>query len=484
MDMQQSKKLLIRIAIAFWVLALVIYVIAFDQFRFSAVVSDALTPSAITAEITDGMVLRQKMTVPGDSLTSFELMANTYDRENSGFLKLTFETEDGSIAAQQQVSLSELSSASYTVLPFEQELNGLRGQDLYLTIESEGCQSGNGVALYFGNSVIAGKFDIIKHIPQDEMYTLNGERGLGSLCVRLNGVNFLSFYKYYWFIVAIAFTAALLYALRCWKEAKQGGNNAVVLICTIFTRYRFLLQQLVIRDFKKKYKRSVLGVAWSFLNPLMTMSMQYLIFSTLFRSDTANYAVYLLTGIVFFTFFSEAVNLGLNSITDNASLIKKVYMPKYIYPISCVASSLVNFSLSFIPLLLVMLFTGNAFRWSMLLLPYDFLCLFGFVTGIVFFLSALMTFFQDVKFLWGVLCMIWMYATPIFYTENIIPSHLLPIYRMNPMYQYITFARTCIIDGVSPAPASYLWCLISTVVVLGLGAWFFRKKQDEFILYL
>lgn len=484
MDMQQSKKLLIRIAIVFWALALMIYVIAFDQFRQTHVISDALTPSAVTGEIVDGMELRQKLTVPGHTLSGFELRADTYGRQNTGTLHLVFETADGSTAAEKSVDISALPSADYVSFELDEPVEGMRGEALYLTIRSEGCTPGNAVALYFGNSVVAGKFDLIKQIPQDELYTLNGQSGLGSLCIRLSGSNALSFYKYYWVIVGGMFAIALVYTLHCWKQAKAGKNNVIVLLCTVLGRYRFLLEQLVARDFKKKYKRSVLGMAWSFLNPLMTMVVEYVIFSTLFRSDTPNYAVYLLTGIVFFNFFSESVNIGLTSITDNASLIKKVYMPKYIYPVSCVASSVVNFLLAFIPLLLVMLFTGNRFSWSILLLVYDFLCLFAFVTGMVMLLSALMTFFQDVKFLWGVLSMIWMYATPIFYTESIIPANLLTLFHMNPMYQYITFARICLIDGVSPAPTAYLWCMLCAAVVLFIGAWFFRKKQDEFILYL
>ena len=238
------------------------------------------------------------------------------------------------------------------------------------------------------------------------------------------------------------------------------------------------------RDFKTKYKRSVLGMAWSFLNPLLTMGVQYLVFSTLFRSDTPNYPVYLLSGIVFFNFFNEAVSTGMTSITGNAALIKKVYMPKYIYPISKLFSSLINFALALIPLLLVMLITGTAIRPSLFLLTFDILCLMGFVLGMIFLLSTAMTFFQDTQFLWGVVSMMWMYLTPIFYPESIIPQKLLTLYHMNPMYQYITFARICIIDGVSPEPMAYLWCILSSAVVLAVGVWVFRKHQDELVLQL
>jgi len=228
----------------------------------------------------------------------------------------------------------------------------------------------------------------------------------------------------------------------------------------------------------------VLGMFWSFLNPLLTMSVQYLIFSALFKSDIPNYPVYLLSGLVFFNFFNEAVSMGMTSITGNAALIKKVYMPKYIYPLSRVMSSLVNFALALLPLFLVMLFTGTVFTPAMLLLVYDILCLVGFVTGMVLLLSTAMTFFQDTQFLWSVVSLMWMYLTPIFYPDTIITPTLLPIYRMNPMYQYITFARSCLISGVSPEPAAYLGCMISSVLVLGAGLVVFRKHQDRFILHL
>ena len=176
--------------------------------------------------------------------------------------------------------------------------------------------------------------------------------------------------------------------------------------------------------------------------------------------------------------------MGMTSITGNASLIKKVYMPKYIYPVSRVISSLVNFAISLIPLMLMVLLTGLRPHPSLLLLVFDMLCLLGFVTGMGLLLTTAMTFFQDTQFLWGVVSLMWMYLTPIFYPEKIIPAEFLVFYHMNPMYQYITFARICIIDGISPAPTAYLWCILSSVVTLALGAYVFKKNQDKFVLYL
>ena len=131
-----------------------------------------------------------------------------------------------------------------------------------------------------------------------------------------------------------------------------------------------------------------------------------------------------------------------------------------------------------------MIITGLEFKASLLLLIFDVLCLLGFILGMMLILSTSMTFFQDTQFLWSVVSMIWMYCTPLFYTESIIPNNLLTIFHMNPMYQYISFARTCIIDGISPEPISYLWCLLSSVIVLAVGLFVFKKNQDKFVLYI
>lgn len=484
MDMNKTKKLLIQLAASFWIIALLIYVIAFDQFRYNTVVNDTLSASAVVGEITDGQLLQQNLIAPAETLNSIEVMIDTYGRNGTGCLHFRLENEAGTLLAEKIVDVAQLQSGVYSSITLDEPLTGLRGQTLILNITTEGIAAQNAVTFYFGNTVNTGRFDIAKEIPKDEMYLLDGAPGLGKLCIRFSGVNALAFYKYYWLLVGGIFALAAVYVMRCWKQAKAGGYNVVVLMGTIYCRYQFLIKQLVLRDFKSKYKRSALGVLWSFLNPLLTMTVQYVIFSTMFRSDIPQYPVYLLTGVVFFNFFNEAATLGMHCITGNASLIKKVYVPKYIYPSCRTLSSAVNFLLALIPLALMMLFTGIAFRPSLLLLVFDLLCMFAFVLGVVMILSTFMTFFQDVQFLWSVISMVWMYVTPIFYPESIIPSQFLTLYHMNPLYQYITFARICIIDGVSPVPTAYLWCLVSSLGVLALGVYLFKKNQDKFILYL
>lgn len=484
MDFARSKRLLWRSAAIYWALALLIYLAAGEGFHRVLVKGDALSPSSVVGELVDGVQLTQRLIAPAPTLSSVDVMAGTYGRANAGTLVLTLTDEDGTLLTEGQVDVSSLTDGKYETVCFDHAAQTQRGAALLLTVTSQGCGPGNAVTLYAGTSVTTGRFDIVQQIAEADRYALNGEKGVGRLCVQLNGVQELTFYRTYWLIAAGGFAVAALLALRWWRMAKRGVNNPLVAACALITRYGFLLRQLVARDFKAKYKRSVLGMFWSFLNPLLTMAVQYVVFSTLFRSDIPNFAVYLLCGTVFFNFFNEAVSLGMTSITGNASLIKKVYVPKYVYPVSRILSSLVNFALAMIPLLLVTLVTGLPLRMSFLLLLFDVLCLLGFVTGMVLLLTTAMTFFQDTQFLWSVVSMMWMYLTPIFYPETIIPAKFLTLYHMNPMYHYITFARVCIIDGVSPQPTAYLWCVLSSAVVLLVGIVVFKRHQDEFILQL
>ena len=484
MNLKQSKKLLAMLAACYWLLAATVYLVAGQQFHYTAVTSDALSATTTVGELVDGMTITQRLIAPAESLTGFDLMAATYGRSNTGTLHAVFTNNAGEVVAAKDIDIATLPESKYFTISLDSVAQVQAGDPLTLTLTTTGCMPGNAITIYCGDTIVAGRFDIVQSISEADRYTINGVPGAGKLCVKVNCIRTLTFYRDYWLIIGGAFAALALLCLYWWRGAKDGRNNPLVAVCMLFTRYGFLIRQLVSRDFKTKYKRSALGMAWSFLNPLLTMSVQYVVFSTLFQSDIPNYPVYLLSGIVFFNFFSEAVSMGMTSITGNASLIKKVYMPKYIYPVSRILSSLVNFALAIIPLLLVMLITGTTFTPALLLLIFDMLCLLGFVTGMSLLLTTAMTFFQDTQFLWGVVSMMWMYLTPLFYPESIIPAQFLTVYHMNPMYQYITFARICIIDGVSPEPMAYLWCILSSVVVLGLGILTFKRHQDKFVLYL
>ncbi len=214
------------------------------------------------------------------------------------------------------------------------------------------------------------------------------------------------------------------------------------------------------------------------------MAVQYVLFSTIFKGSVENYPVYLLCGSVLFTFFSDSVSAGLTSIVGNASLITKVYVPKYIYPISKVLSSAINLLLSFIPLFIVTFVTGGQINISYLLIPFVWICILLFCVGMSLFLSALYVFFRDTQFLWGVVCMLWMYATPMFYPEDIIPEKYWFIKTLNPMYHYIQFLRSILMYGQIPVMNAFLACTFSSIAVLGVGIAFFSRTQRLFVLHI
>ena len=353
-----------------------------------------------------------------------------------------------------------------------------------LIITSPDGTGGNTIALMYGNSMALPRGEMPLDIPAEEQIQVNGVSQEGKLCVRLTTQKTLWIGQIYWHLAIGIGIALIAYGWYTLRRIQQGRVTVVLRVAAAFQRYKFLIKQLVLRDFKTKYKRSVLGILWSFLNPLLTMTVQYIVFSTIFRSDIPNFALYLLTGIVCFNFFSEASSMALMSIVGNAPLITKVYVPKYIYPLSRVLSSSINLLFSLIPLLAVMLITGAPLRPALLLLPFGLICLFLFSLGIGLLLSTAMVFFRDTQFLWGVVSMLWMYLSPIIYPESIIPVKFLTLYKCNPLYHIIRFIRIILMDGISPEPKAYGLCIIASAVPLIIGAVVFKKNQDKFVLNL
>ena len=255
-------------------------------------------------------------------------------------------------------------------------------------------------------------------------------------------------------------------------------------------RYSFLMKQLILRDFKVKYKRSFLGVIWSLLYPVLMMAVMATVFSQMFkvRVDNVNYLVYLMTGLVMFNYFSEASNTAMTSVVNNFALINKVYIPKYIFPLSKVLFVGINFLLTLIPLFAIILFTGSGetrcvINFWYLLLPYVFLCMLLFTAGLGLLLSTVSVFLRDMFYIYGIILTIWNYVTPIFYDIKIIPERLLPIFKLNPLYMFINGARTIILYGKSPTGIELLVMFLVGFGTLLLGSYVFKKEQDKFIYY-
>lgn len=251
-------------------------------------------------------------------------------------------------------------------------------------------------------------------------------------------------------------------------------------------KYSFLLEQLVSRDFKVKYKRSFLGILWSILYPVLTMGVMAVVFSNVFKFSTpgVNYLVYLMSGLVIFNYFSEASNLAMSSVVSNFSLINKVYMPKYIFPLSKCLFIGINFLLTLIPLYAIIFLTGTGINWWHLLLPYAFICLFFFTCGMGFILATISVFMRDMFYIYGVLITLWTYLTPIMYDINTLNPTFAFILKFNPLYQFINFARTIILYGNCPTLGQFAGCAVSGIIVFILGAIIFKKNQDKFIYYV
>lgn len=249
-----------------------------------------------------------------------------------------------------------------------------------------------------------------------------------------------------------------------------------------YKKYGFLLSQLVSRDFKTKYKRSMLGVLWSMLNPLLTMCVQYIVFSELFRWDINNFAVYLLTGTVMFNFFTEATGQALLSITGNASLITKVYVPLYVFPLSKVLSSCINLAFSTLALYAILFLQGVPLNVHHLLLPYGYACLIAFTIGMALILASMMVYFRDTQFLYGIVTVLWMYLTPLFYPIDIVPDRFLFIIKCNPMFHFIRYVRNLILDNTMPTLRAHMICLLFAAAALAGGWVIFKRAKKNFIL--
>lgn len=256
-------------------------------------------------------------------------------------------------------------------------------------------------------------------------------------------------------------------------------------ICLNQFKYFELLKQLVSKDIKLKYRRSYLGYIWSILNPLLMMIVLTVVFSNLFRFDIPNFSAYLLTGQLIFGFVAEATSSSVTAIVHNASLIKKTYVPKYIFVVSKVTSSLVNMLFAMIALILVMIFTQVEITLNIFWIPLIFLELYIFSLGLGFFLSAATVFFRDIQYLWGVFTSIWMYLTPIIYPVSIISEEYRWWYdNLNPLVNYVEQFRMAILDGQALTIESLGQGFLTSIILLLIGIWFFNRKENDFILYI
>ncbi len=250
-------------------------------------------------------------------------------------------------------------------------------------------------------------------------------------------------------------------------------------------RYRFLLENLIRRDIKVKYRRSTLGILWSVLNPMLMMFVMTLVFSYFFRFDIENYPVYILSGQLIFNYFTESTNMAMESVIGYAPLIKKVYVPKYIFPLEKSCFSFINMCFSLVALLVVMFVTGAKFHLTFILAIYPMVTMFFFSLGIGLFLSSSAIFFRDIIHLWSVFTTALSYASAVFYPVSMLDGSIMGILiRFNPVFWYIDAFRQVAVNGQMLTPAHIIVCAGCAVVSVLIGAKVFQKGQDRFILYI
>ncbi len=252
-----------------------------------------------------------------------------------------------------------------------------------------------------------------------------------------------------------------------------------------FYKYRFLLQNLISRDIKVKYRRSALGIAWSVLNPLFMMLVMTAVFSYFFQSDIENFPVYLLCGQLMFTFFNESTTNAMGSILVSSALIKKVYVPKYIFPLEKVCFSFINMLFSLVALIVVMILTGAPFHLALPAVIIPMFTLFVFSLGVGLFLAAAAVYFRDFMHFWSILIMALTYMTPIFYPESLLHESIIQnFYRFNPLYWYVITFREIVLYGNFPTMIHIGACSIFSIISIVIGVYTFKKSQDNFILYI
>lgn len=473
----QIPKFCIGLFVLYWFLIISFYFLAGDQLHLRQSRGNITLPVAETgtAELVQGTVVEQVFTANIQRLQTVSIQWSTYYRPNAGTVTMElWDLNRRTLLLSQSFDAAAILEGGLTTLTADEPIEGIYGVPLLLKVYADSLPG----------SAPSPLMNFSAPTKEGFRFSLNGAPTEGVLCFAASGEDYIWTGLHYWQFAAgfgLLLALILLYIYRLWITGK---HSYVVYALIAIKKYRFLIRQLVSRDFKTKYKRSVLGIFWSFLNPLLTMLVQYIVFSTIFKSDIPNYPAYLLTGIVTFNFFSEASSMALGSIIGNASLITKVYMPKYIYPLTRVMSSLINLIISLIPMLIVCVITGVHFQKSAILSIYFLLCVVVFSLGFGLILATSMVFFRDTQFLWGVLSMIWMYLTPLFYPETILPPEFKVVLYCNPLYHFIKSERLCILEGISPEPIVYVQCFLMAMGMLVLGALIFRKNQDRFVLYL
>jgi ABC-2 type transport system permease protein len=248
--------------------------------------------------------------------------------------------------------------------------------------------------------------------------------------------------------------------------------------------HHFLFTELVKRDFKKKYKRTYLGMFWSVLSPLLTLLVMRIVFTQFFGRDMEHYTTYLFCGNIIYSFFNEATNGGMSSLLSNSSIFTKINVPKYLFLFSRNISSLINFGLTFLVFLIFCIIDGVTFTPLFLMLIIPIICLVIFNLGVGLILSALFVFFRDVQYLWSIFTMLLMYMSAIFYTVDGYSPTVQSLFHLNPVFVYIKYFRCIVLDGEIPSLIMHGLAVGYALLFFGIGSLIYKKCNHKFLYYV
>ena len=246
----------------------------------------------------------------------------------------------------------------------------------------------------------------------------------------------------------------------------------------------YLLQSLVAREIKVRYRRSALGVAWTLLNPILMMAIFTVVFSTLFARSLDNFPVYFLSAHMSFHFFSQTTTIAMTSMIRGAPLYKRIAVPKHIFVLAVVVSDVVNFLLSLIPLALLMMVLRHPVTPALFFLPVSLLILVAVTTGVSFIVATITVFFDDLTQFYQVILQAIMYLSALFYPISIVPPGWRILIDANPMYHVVQLVRYPIYYGELPPLASLVYGTVAAALALGVGLWLFTRNSDRFVYYV
>lgn len=475
----KQKSIWIKILIyglgIFLIFGIVYYLVGNSRLKQLSYVEEysEVAATQITPTLTEGTMIVQKFITHADMLDGIVLRFATYNNTlKEGNINLVLVDSDDNHLYSATIPVDKLIDNEDYYVDFGQSINVVRNEELTLEIKEYDNNDGNVATLWAGEE------------QQDCQLYINGKKVNNTLYFNPVGKRNGNFKLYFGIAFIVLVGTFVLLCLYQQSKEEKGIKTGMSELVHIFDEYSFLLKQLIGRDFAVKYRRSYLGIVWVILNPLMTMIVLSAVFSFIFRFNIENFPVYLILGQIVFNCFSEATQVSITTITGSGQMIKKIYVPKYIFPLSKTLFSFLNFVLTFIPVILVMIYFKIPLTINVVYLPLLLISFFCFTLGVSFILSAMQVFMRDTQYLYGIFLTLMGYLTPIFYPVTSLSPLFQKIMLLNPLFHYMNVLRVILLHGETPTVQQMSACVIIGVIFLGVGIKYFFKRQKKFILYI